>query len=136
LIDGKWSLPWPLLQGLHRTRSCGIKKSAHPFPFERRQLDLSLARVKLVIQDNHRMISQRESQEAIRLTRMHDPWIPLKDLLDIFWRGHHHKGTVAGKSQRKPLAIPPVTSFQHPQGIKRPLQQLRQGRTTGAGRKW
>ena len=124
----------PALDLPHGDLGHRLAVALHPLAVERRQQQLALADVRLLVEDQDRVLAEDRAQDLVALAGVEDARIAGEDLLDERRVGHHHPGPFVGDPDREHVAEAGPALLQHPLRLARPDRRLQRPRHSRARR--
>ena len=122
--------------GLHRFyggRLHRVEERTHPLAFQRGQQDAPLPRVGFVVQNEHRVLAHRGTEELVALPGMQRVRIAPEHVLHRVGRSQHHEFAVARQPDRERVAVAAGTRFEERQRRVGIVEELPNGRSLRTG---
>ncbi len=132
LVGGAGGPAVDLLGGDRRHR---LAVALHALAVERRQQQLALAQMGLLVEDEDRVLAEDRAQDLVALAGVEDLRVAGEDLLDQGRVGDHHPVPLTGDPDREHLAEAGTALLQHPLRPARPDRGLQGPRHPRSGRK-
>jgi hypothetical protein len=111
-------------------------KALHLLAVERRQQQLALAHVRLLVEQDHRARADHRLEDARALARMQHVGRRGEDLLDLVRVGDHHERRLAEQADREAPAVARAAALEVRGRAAPPADRLQHARRARSGRKF
>jgi hypothetical protein len=122
----------PALELARRNLGHRLLVPAHALAVERRQHQLALRHVGVLVEQQQRVTAEHRQQHHVRLAGMEQPRVPREDLLDRVRIGHEHPRALVGDLQREHVAVAARAVGQHRGRPGDPASRLKRPRGLGS----
>jgi len=98
--------------------------AAHALAMERRQHQLALRHVRVVVEQQHGVAAQHRQQHDVRLARVEEPRVAGEDLLHRVRVAEEHPRSLVGDLEREHVAVAPLRIVHERGGTGDPARRL------------
>ena len=125
----------PALDLARRDLGHRLLVAAHARAVERRQHQLALRHVGVLVEQQHRVAAEHRQQHHVRLAGMQQPRVAREDLLDRVRIGNEDPRALVGDLQREHVAVAARAVLQHRRRPGDPASGLKRARRARARRR-